>query len=94
MKIVTNNHKHEFLYQEEVPAEIMKDQFSHLDNEISDGFVKYRDYYYHTADFSLVSKYAVPPLSRWDGFISETAFSGVVIKIVDSDTYIIGRYWT
>jgi hypothetical protein len=82
-----------FLYRHEVPEKVLKDQFSHLDDIESDTFLKYRGYYYHISDFMLVA--AESKLQPWEGYISDSFFSGVLIRLPEykTETYIIGRYY-
>ncbi len=50
--ITTNHHVHEFLYQWDVPNDVLNDQFEHLDSfEATTGFFKYRGWWYHVSDF-------------------------------------------
>lgn len=94
MEILTDHKAKHFKYRYEVPEKVLADQFAHLDEEDGlDQFIKYRRDWYHLTDF-LRFIYAVDEgdFKGWDGYINHTAFSGVLIKIVDSETYIIGRY--
>lgn len=95
LTIITDNKPKHFKYGYEVPKKIMDDQFSHLDmKEDSDMFLKYRGYWYHISDF-MNFNYAVDegPFKSWHGIINDSFFSGLLIKVISSDSYIIGRYY-
>lgn len=97
MQIVTNNQERLFLYRYEVPESVLLDQFGHLNNEEhEDGYIKYRGSYYHLSDFMRIEKHSQGHLwEDWDAYTTETAFSGLLLKIpkFKTETYIIGRYW-
>lgn len=86
MTVQTNNHKRQFTYRSEVPESVLADQFDYLDDDDGfDGFLRYRDYWYHVSDFMN----APPELAdRYNGFAADTFFSGVAINISDGgETY-------
>jgi hypothetical protein len=92
VKVYTNNHKRDFLYGNEVPEKILASEFSHLDDDEKIGyFIFYRKWYYHLSDFMFIDKYN-PFYGKWDGYLSESFFSGVLIKYLDDEQYIIGTY--
>lgn len=92
MKIVTNNHMKMFKYGYEVPTDVHAD-YNWLDgDERQDGWIKYRDSWLHISDFMRTSD---DDFKGWDGYMSDTYFSGVVIRHVSDgvdDGYVIGRY--
>ena len=100
MKICTNNHYRQFKYDYEVPKDVMTDQFDHLTEDFggSDGFIQYRDRWYHASDFmSLHNKVHCPNppkfMDGWDGYLSWGYSSGVLIKLSDDgEGYKIGTY--
>lgn len=90
--IRTNNVHRPFAYRHEVPLKVLRDQFLHLEDEI-DGFIKYRGYWYHSSDFMSLQHNS--DLSNWDGYISDTYFSGIVIRITNGgNSCIMGRYYS
>jgi len=94
-QIITNWHKRELKYLFELDAkdqETVKDQYDWMDEEELDcaQFIKYRGCWYGLCDFMNVhNKFwnPNPPawLKRWDGYLSDTFFSGVVIRYVKDD---------
>ena len=89
LKIITNQNWRQFTYRSDVPDSIFKDQFSHLSNDDIDGFFKYRNYWYHLSDF------IVTTIKGWDGVVSDSFFSGVLIKISnDGERYKVGTYFS
>ena len=99
MKIKTNNHWRQFSYRNEVPGSVLADQFdwtneAHEEHgDYSDGFFQYRGYWYHLSDFM---RWTCPQEGfeqYWDGYSSDSFFSGVFIKISDDgEEYQIGTY--
>ena len=100
MKVITNNQERQFVYVYDVPDTVLADQFEHLKDDDgyydSDGYFKYRNYWYHITDFmnlDVYAKDAQPQFIPWDGYSSDSFFSGVVIKIAsDCESYKVGTY--
>ena len=92
MKITTDWKFKNFKYRYEVPEKVLKDQFSHLSEEDScDGFFRYRKSWYHLSDFMVCSKGS--PLGAWDGYSSDSFFSGVLIRCSkDNERYMVATY--
>lgn len=95
MKIRTNNHWRQFKYRDEVPTDILANQFDwtakdHAEHgSYSDGFFEYRGFWYHTADFMRTT------LPGWDGAHGDSFFSGVLIKLSDDgEEYKIATYFS
>ena len=93
ISIKTDGKWKEFKYIDEVPRKIIHDQFSHLDEETTDGFFKYNNYWYHTTDFMRMESRDQFP--GWDGYSSDSYFSGVLIQLSpDGQQYRIGTYYS
>lgn len=92
--VKTDNKFRDFYYRSDVPEKVLKDQFSHLEaEETTDGFIKYRGYWYHTSDFSYPPSFENVPF-RVDGYLSDTYFSGVIVHLSsDGEQYKIGTYY-
>lgn len=96
MKIITDHKWKPFRYGNEVPRKVLKDQFDYLadladtDSDSDNGFIYYRKRWYHLSEF--VNCYNHPNLKKkWDGLLTDSFFSGIVIKIGDDgETYKIG----
>jgi len=84
----TNNHWRYFVCRNEVPKDVLDDQFDHLDeDECFDNFFKYRGTWYHTSDFMRIED------ENWDGSHAHCAFSGVIIKLnKDGEQYKVGMF--
>jgi hypothetical protein len=93
MVIKTDHKWKQFSYRNEVPEKVLKEQFSHLDEEEShDCFLKYKGYWYHVSDFMRLSNTPFDA-TQWDGYHSVSYFSGQFIKLSeDGETYKIARY--
>ena len=94
LTIKTNNQWRDFVYRDDVPAAVLADQFSHLsEDDGSDGFFCYRGHWYHTTDFMNCS--GNKDLVAWDGYASDSYFSGVLIKISrDGDAVQVATYFS
>lgn len=106
MNIITNNIPRETLRGYELTIK-ERSEFPHYsDDEIGfQSFIKYKGNVYDLADFCRIIK---PGQTRmhptesenqafagWDGYMSETFFSGLLVKFVDpaGDVVIIGKYF-
>lgn len=95
MTIKTNRHWRAFCYRNEVPAEILANQFDWLDPEDGglDGFFKYRGWWYHTSEFMAVRGLTEAPMCDWDGYHGDSYFSGIVVRFSrDGEQYMVGTY--
>ena len=94
-KIYSNYHKRELQYLFELDPkdqEIVKERFDWMDGETLDceQFVRYRGEWYGLCDFMAVHNTFYNPnppqwLKRWDGYLTDSFFSGVVIRYVRDD---------
>jgi hypothetical protein len=81
----------------DVPADVLRDQFDYLSNgdndDATDGFFHYRDYWYHIGDFMAFTGEVEEPLRGWHGYSGDSYFSGVLIKLSkDGEQFKVGRY--
>ena len=95
MEIRTDNRWKEFKYENQVPKSVLE-EYDWLDEEEkSYGWICYKRRWYHISDFlSLHNKVHMPnnPFPKpWDGYLSDSFFSGVLIHI-HMDSYRIGTY--
>lgn len=88
MRIFTDQEWRPFLYREEVPAEVLKQEFDYQNSEDAlDGFFKYHDRWYH------LDQFVCSGLSGWDGSLADSFFSGVVIRVSeDGEYYQVGTW--
>ena len=88
-KIITDHKWKQLKYGYEVPKSII-DNYDHLsDDENQDGWINYRDRWYHLSDFMSCHNTIYSPNNPWlkfgyDGYLSDSFFSGVLIKLDDS----------
>ena len=89
MKIITNNQPRLLLYGYEL-TDKEKTDFNYLDDIDSHNFIKYKGFIYDVSEF--ISTYNMDSLRDWDGYSSDSYFSGVLIKFIDSDYVLMARY--
>jgi hypothetical protein len=88
--VTTDNKWKQFKYGNEVPDKVLSENFDWLE-EKTDGFFVYRKSWYHVSEFMNVPD--TETFKGWDGYSSDSAFSGVLIKISkDGEEYKIGTF--
>jgi len=93
MDIITNKHWRQFKYEYEVPEEELE-YYDHLTEDFGryDGWISYRDRWYHVSDFMRLDDRS-PFNNNWHGYHSDSFFSGVLIELSDcGEMYRIGTY--
>lgn len=98
MKIKCNNKPRQFIYGYELTNK-EKQEFDYIDpNELdSHAFVRYKGHVYDVSEFMLIEQSTntnaqYKGWDKFDGFCSDTFFSGVLIKTIDSDTCVLATY--
>ena len=92
MKIKTNNVPRHILYGHELPEKQRKEFDWLSDEEFNEAeFVKYKGIYYALSEFMSCHN-AAYPVSNWQGYYSDSYFSGILLKYIDSDSVIMGQY--
>ena len=94
VKIISNYHNRKFLCVYDIPHKIREDQFDYMDDECfkHSQFIKYNGDYYSLGEFAVI--YNKCPFEGWNGYASETTFSGVLIKVSDDgESYKIASYY-
>ena len=95
--ITTNNQPRELMYlsdfseaeQQQIRSDY--DWMEPEDLECNYGFFRYRSSVYHLQDFVRVT--GADELQDWDGYHSDSYFSGVLIRLTeDCDHVVVGRY--
>lgn len=102
MNITTNNQPRELKYLHDFSAsdqDKIRKQYDWMDPsdlESNYGFFKYRGCIYHLQDFLRVANESTGDLAGWDGYSSDSYFSGTVIKLADDDCdyVIVGRFYS
>ena len=99
MNIITNNRPRPMVCLADLPAKVQKD-FDYItgayDGKFDLRFVQYKGEWYDVDDSQAV-RYsrggsAMTEFDGWDSFVSDSFFSGVLFKLCDDDTVIVGRY--
>ena len=91
MQIITNNIPRQLIYGYEL-TDKEKTDFNYLDDIDSHNFIKYKGFIYDVNEF--MSTYNMDSLKDWDGYSSDSYFSGVLIKFIDSDYVLMARYYS
>jgi hypothetical protein len=97
--IKTDGKWKKLLYGYELPKKQRK-EFKYLTDEEFDvrNFAKYHKNYYDINEFMRIPKIQsedAEAFGRWDGYTSDTAFSGVLIKLSsDGERYKIGMFYS
>ena len=90
MKIITNNHWHNFLYGYEL-TDKEKREFDYLDDIDFADFIRYRGCLYDPGEFMRVDH--IPEFEQWQGYQSDSYFSGVLLRYSrDCEQYQIATY--
>jgi hypothetical protein len=96
MTIKTNNHVRKFYYLFELPKKVQEEEFSNFEvkeEHETDQYIKYKGNFYSFGNFMRLSENH--PFPGWDGYSSDSFFSGLVIKLLDDgESYIIGTYFS
>ncbi len=94
---IRTNHKWKpFVYGADVPGDVIAKDFDHMESaDTHDGFFKYLDRWYHVNDFLTITDglHQAGFGKEWDGYMSDSYFSGICIKISDDgESYKVGTY--
>lgn len=100
LTIVTNNVPRDVLDASELTAS-ERAEFEYLDwgaleaGEDSASFFRYRGEVYDLGEFQVWNGPQFSPLAAWDGHISDSFFSGVLVRYVDDcERIIVGRFYS
>lgn len=92
--ITWSNNYQEIKYDHEVPKKVLDDYDWLEEEDKSSGWLKYRKTWYHLSDFMRLDKNS-PFGDEWQGYHSDSAFSGVLIKFSEcGDGAILGSYYS
>lgn len=102
VKVITNNHIRSMHYLWELSEreqEIVKHEFDWINTNDTvsweeEQFIKYRDNWYCLSDFmSLHNKFYCPNppdfMQGWDGYLSDSFYSGILIRLSDDHDYCV-----
>jgi len=100
MKIVCNNVPRYVIYGDELSAKERAD-FDFIDDESisAHAFFRYKGQAYSLADFMRIDANIAPHPQRpgweyFDGYASDSFFSGVLVKYIDSDRVLVATYYS
>lgn len=83
IKIKTDHKWRNFLYANEVPESVLASDFDYQDREETiDGFIKYRNRYFHLDQFMRLDSGDFALLG-WQARADDTAFSCYLLKVSD-----------
>lgn len=89
MKIVTNNKPRENLTWRQLTPKEQK-RFDYFDPSNIGNFFRYKGNVYDLEEFMWIDD-----IGNWQGYYSETSFSGVLIRYTsDCEQVIVGRYYS
>lgn len=95
LQIISNNQPRQIIFGFELPKSKRKD-FDYIKDDMdfnNNQFVQYRGDYYNLDEFMRIENNS--ELKNWDGYSSDTYFSGTLIKLCeDGDSVIMGRYYS
>ena len=91
IKIITNNKPRQLIYGYEL-TDKQKQDFDYIEDIDSREFVKYKNNIYVLSDFMRIKNN--DSLKDWHGYNSDSFFSGTLVKYIDSDTVIMGWYYS
>lgn len=92
LTITTNNHSRLVLDFDQLPEAIQKD-FDYTSPKEAHDFIQYRGHYYDVSDMMIIDGGAPEAMKAWQGYCSDSAFSGVLVRYDDdSDRVIMATY--
>jgi len=87
LTIITNYHWHDLLSVAELPKSKQSDfDYIESDERHSLRIVKYKGMYSDVSEFMRISEYAPEPFKKWQGYSSDSFFSGLLVRY-DEDNY-------
>ena len=94
--IVTNNKPRFIIYGFELTQKEKKGFDYYEDDEELDNqtFFRYKGNVYCMEDFMRIDKNSPFDYKKWNGYSSDSFFSGILVKIVDDESVIVGRYYS
>ena len=91
IKIITNNKPRQLIYGCEL-TDKQKQDFDYIEDIDSQYFVKYKNNIYDLSEFMRIE--TIDSLKDWHGYISDSYFSGTLVKYIDDDSVIMGWYYS
>lgn len=96
MNIITNNKPRPLVALADLPAKVQAEfDYVLLSDAYSPRFVQYKNEWYDVYDSQNISReLGFDQFKGWHGIVSDSFFSGVLFKLCDYDTVIVGRYFS
>lgn len=92
MKIITNNKPRQLVYGYQL-SDKQKQDFYYIDDIDSHDFVIYKNNVYDLSEFMRIENN--DSLKGWDGYSSDSYFSGTLVKYADDmESVIMGWYYS
>ena len=95
MQIITNNRPRRLECAADLPAKVQAD-FDYIawEEGYAPRFVQYKGEWYDVYDSQNITReLGFSQFKGWHGIVSDSFFSGVLFKLCDDDTVIVGRYF-
>ena len=90
--IRTNHQWRQFRYRDEVPKKVLLSEFDYQDDDVFNGYFKYRGCWYHLDQFMALAS-SEGPFTGWHGYSGDSYFSGTLIRVSDDgENYQVARY--
>lgn len=94
LEIITNNQPRQLIYGHEL-TEKEKEDFDYLDDIDGHDFFRYKGQVYDPCEFMRIENHPDSDFNSWQGYSSDTFFSGIVLKYNDDmESVIVGRYYS
>ena len=95
MQIITNNKPRPLLALYELPEKAQAEFDYVLPDDGSCRFVKYKGEWHDCFDMQSISReLGFDQFKGWHGIASDSFFSGTLVRFVDDDQVIVGRYFS
>ncbi len=94
--VKTNNHWRELKSNYELPVRVLKEQFDYQTEEEQDwsSYFQYKGTWHCTDQFMRFGYPGTSTLGTWHMFMSDSAFSGVVVEFNDDNEVKLGTYFS
>lgn len=96
MQIITNNKPRPMLALYELPAKTQLDfDYVREEGSYSPRFVKYKGVWMDCFDMQSIGReLGFSQFTGWHGIASDSFFSGTLVRFIDDDQVIVGRYFS
>lgn len=96
MQIITNNKPRTLVAFSDLPIKVQAD-FDYVEELawFDPRFVQYKGWWYDVYDSQNITReLGFDQFKGWHGIVSDSFFSGVLFKLCDNDSVIVGRYFS